>query len=259
MKIAARILEGLPIPAGLADTPFSGKWQGPLRHAGPERMTPLKEALCFKTNAALYSLFSGTLLWSAARLEGKTDTRPLFWLCEALYAWQQDWRWFKRPDRIPDLDDMDAADRPTATVMFLTDLIHQDHIYENRMWSTEPMFSTVAEAITLTRYNLPGSALPAFDSWMEAMISRLDAIAAFDEQGNTPDIPEGDNDLRREWTAKVMGMPLPPSVLDLHKEVDVKAFETEWTEVLGALDWESNPYLARPASPVVPRLGGAIT
>lgn len=256
MQIAARIMQYLPLPAGVAEAKFTGKWHGPVRHVGPERMTPLKEALCFKTNAALYSLYSGTLIWSAARLEGKIDTGPLFCLAEALYAWQQDWRWFRRPQRIPDLDDMDAADRPTATVMYLCDLIHQDHIYENRMWSTEPMFSTVAEAITLTRYNLPASAIPAFDGWVEAMIARLDSIAPFDEQGNTPELPEGDTKERRSWTAKVMGRPLPPSVLDLRKEVDVASFPAEWAETIASLDWQSNPYLALPRSQPADRADG---
>ena len=258
MRIASRIMSYFPFPDKLAEEPFNGKWIGPLHHAGPERMTPLKEALCFKTNAALYSIYSATLIWAAARLEGKTDTRQLFYLAEALYAWQQDWRWFKRPAAIADLDDMDAADRSTATVLFLADLIHQDHIYENHMWSTEPMFATVAEAITLTRFNLPLTALPVFDGWMAALIARLDEIAPFDEQGNTPEVPEGDNPIRQAWTRHVMGTPLPPSVLDLNNPVAPSLFDSEWPVVLGELEWESNYYLRRPPTSMAARSSEAV-
>jgi hypothetical protein len=258
MKIAGEIMSRLPIPEGLSVAAFTGKWNGPLQHVGPERMTPLKEALCFKTNAALYSIYAGTLVWAAARLEGKTDTRQILMLAEALYAWQQDWRWFKRPEKIADLDDMDASDRPTATALYLADLIHQDHIYENRMWSTEPMFATVAEAITLTRYNMPAATLPVFDAWLESLIARLDEVAPFDEQGNTPDLPEGDNPERRVWTGMVMGMPLPPSVLDLSRPVDQAGFHAEWVTLLASLDWERNDYLQRNLFTIVPRSGGTI-
>lgn len=258
MKIALRIIEGLPIPRGMSEAPLTGPWKGAMAHVGPERLTPLKESLFDKTGAALYSLFSGVLLWSAVRLQPHTDVAPLYNLAEALYAWQQDWHWFGRPAQIAEIDRIDEAPRAEASVLCLLDLIHQDHFYESGMWAPEPMFSTLAEAITLTRHNLPAGAKAAFEEWITAMIARLNAIAPFPEHGETPPLEPGDNPGRRIWTTKVMGRPLPPSVLDLDRAPDPATFAAEWAEVLGLLDWTGNPYLRRPETPPQHRADGPL-
>ena len=255
MKIALRIIDGLPIPPGTAEAPLTGPWKGAFAHVGPERLTPLKEALFDKTGAALYTLYSGVLLWSAVRLQPHANVAPLYHLAEALFAWQQDWRWFGRPAKIADIDRIDEAPRGEASVLCLLDLIHQDHIYENGMWPPEPMFSTVAEAITLTRHNLPKPAKTVFEGWVQQMIDRLNAIAPFPEHGQTPPLESGDTPARRAWAAKVMGQPLPPSVLDVAHPAGPAGFAGEWAEVLGLLDWQGNPYLRRPDGPPKPRDG----
>lgn len=258
MEISLRIIEGLPIPRGTSEAPLTGPWKGAFAHAGPERLTPLKESLFDKTGAALYSMFSGVLLWSAVRLQPHADVAPLYHMAEALYAWQQDWRWFGRPAGLADIDRIDEAPRAEASVLFLLDLIHQDHIYENGMWPPEPMFSTLAEAITLTRHNLPAPAKAAFEEWITAEIARMNEIGPFPEHGQTPALEPEDNPGRRAWTAKVMGRPLPPSVLNLAIPPDPATFDGEWREVLHQLDWEANPYLRRPAAPPEPRGEGPL-
>ncbi|MGP3698889.1 hypothetical protein [Rhodobacter sp. NSM] len=246
MRPAEEIERMLPIPAGIAEEPFLGKWKGASAHISPERMTPLKEALLFKTNAGLYSIVSAAMIWQAARLRAQADVTPLLDMAEALYVWQQDWHWFGRTPQIADIDAIDEAPRPQGSILMMLDLIHQDHIYLSGRWPNEPIFAVTADMLVLVRFNLPESAVPGYDAWVEAIIARMDEIAEFAEHGETPDLETGDNPERRAWSTKVMGRPLPPSALDLSRKPDPTSWDEEWRDLLRRLDWERNPFLRQP-------------
>ncbi|SNS83789.1 hypothetical protein SAMN05421763_103147 [[Luteovulum] sphaeroides subsp. megalophilum] len=258
MRPAEEIARMLPIPEDIGGSAFTGKWRSASAHISPERMTPLKEALLFKTNAALYSLVSAAMVWQAERLRAQTDVSPLLDMAEALYAWQQDWHWFGRTPAIADIDTIDEAPRPQGSVLMMLDLIHQDHIYTSGHWPSEPIFSVTADMLVLTRFNLPADAVPAFDAWVEAVIARMDVIAEFPEHGETPELEVGDTPDRRAWAAKVMGRPLPPSVLDLSRDPDPSRWPDEWRDLLARLDWDRNPFLRRPVGTPHPRQDGEV-
>jgi len=242
--VARRIIDTLDLPAGLADAPLTGPWRGPLKHIGPDRFTPLKQSLLDKTNGAIYALLSGVMLWGAERLRALTDVAPLEDLALALFCFQQDARYLRRPAKITDLDTIESRPRAEATVLYLLDSVYQDHIYERGMWSDLPMWGTAAEAINLVRHNLPASAATAFDRWLGRVIARLDRLAPFDDPGEVPTFKSTAES--QAWRAKVMGQPLPPSVLDLSVEPRPAKFADEWRGFLSSLDWAASIHLRPP-------------
>jgi hypothetical protein len=238
--VARRIIDTLGLPAGLAAAPLTGPWRGPLKHIGPDKFTPLKQSLIDKTNGAIYTLLSGVMLWGAERLRALTDVAPLEDLALALFCFQQDARYLRRPPKITDLDTIESRPRAEATVLYLLDTVYQDHIYERGLWSDLPMWGTAAQAINLVRHNLPASAATTFDRWLEQMIARLDRLAPFDDPGDAP-LPK-----TQAWREEVMGRPLPPSVLALSAEPRPAKFADEWRAFLSSLDWASSIHLRPP-------------
>lgn len=239
-SLARRIIDTLGVPPGLAEAPLSGPWRGPLKHIGPDKFTPLKQSLLDKTNGAIYAVLSGVMLWGAERLRGLTDVAPLEDLALALFCFQQDARYLRKPAKITDLETIEARPRAEATVLYLLDSVYQDHIYERGMWSDLPMWGTAAEAINLVRHNLPASAAAAFDRWLEGVIARLDRLAPFADPGDAP-TPK-----TQAWREEVMGQPLPPSVLDLSVEPRPATFADEWRAFLASLDWATSIHLRPP-------------
>ncbi len=237
---ARRILDSIGLPPRLAAAPLTGPWRGPLKHIGPDRFTPLKESLLYKTNGAIYTLLSGVMLWGAERLRALTDVAPLEDLALALFCFQQDARYLRRPAKIADLDTIEGRPRAEATVLYLLDTVYQDHIYERGQWSNLPMWGTAAEAINLVRHQLPPAVATAFDRWLKRMITRLDRLAPFADPGDTP------TPRTQAWLDEVMGQPLPPSVLDLSVQPRPARFAAEWATFLSSLDSANSIHLRPP-------------
>jgi hypothetical protein len=246
MRLAEEVIRTLPIPSSVASAKLTGKWRGASSHCGPDGMSPLKKELAFLHNAANYTLASGALLWSAARLRAMTDVTPLLDIAEALFAFQHDPSWLRMPRRSANRPFVDPDDlpRPVSTVGHFAASVRGDYACNGGHWPAGRMFGFPAECITLTRHNLPKDALKPFDLWTKKVIARLDGIATFDE--DDPDLDATKPVQQRKWAAKVMGKPIPPSILDLSCEPNPKTFAAEWKSVLARLDWKKNPYLARP-------------
>ena len=262
MKLSLELIKVLEIPDQLSEGKFVGPWKSPYKHCGPEnKMTPLKSSISTLSNSAVYTLVSGSFLWSAVRLRKEVDTTPLLMAAEALFAWQQDWRLFKRPRNfIGNIEFIEKQPRALASQLFLLDCIHQDYGFGNKKWTAGSMFSTAAEVITLTRYNLPKDSVPAFDKWTKGMLLRLKKIAKIGNLAHKshPNLGYGDTPARRELAAKIMGLPLPPSVLDLSQPCDPKKFGAEWKTTLEALSWNKNPYLVKSKKTNKVRLSGPV-
>lgn len=251
MRLAEEIASFLPIPADLAARKLTGPWRGASYHCGPDGMSPLKKQLVLLTNAAHYTLASGALVWSAARLRALADVTPLLDIAEALFAFQQDAAYFRPPRRAASAPfvDPDELPRPTSTVAHLVASVRTEHAVSGGRWPAGRMFGFSAEVLVLTRFNLPKDLHKPFDSWTKKMIGRLDELATVEDDDPPTTTPEQ----KRRWATKVMGKPLPPSVLDLSREPRTKTFGSEWKRVLANLDWKSNRYLDKPKGELLPR------
>lgn len=261
MKVSLEITKTLPIPPNLQEGRFIGSWKSPYKHCGPEfKMTPLQSSISTLSNSAVYTLVSGSLLWSAQRLMKETDTTGLMQAAEGLYAWQQDWRLFKIPKKgTGGILFIEEQPRALASMLFLLDVVHQDYACAHKRWADGSMFSSASQAITLTRYNLPKDATPVFDKWLKGLLQRLKKIAHIGELAHKEySLGYGDTPARRELAAKIMGTPLPPSVLDLTKPCDPKKFQAEWKITLKNLDWNKNPYLVKSRKTNKVRMSGPV-
>lgn len=234
------------VPPGLDQGAFVGPWRGPTYHSGNGRMTPLGSRLASVHNAGIYVFVSGTLLWAARRLGTHTDVSPLLDVAEALFAFQQDARWFRLPARKPGAPfvDPDTLPRPAGAVSGLLIEVRMAYNSEAGRWPAGRMFGLATACHQLTRHNLPKAATKAFDDWTRKMVARLEELAPFD--ADEPDLTGATPARAAAWAKQVMGKPLPPSVLDLTRPPRPAAFAGEWKQVRAQLDWKHNPYLAKP-------------
>jgi hypothetical protein len=243
---AERIKDYLRIPPDFGLGDFPSRWSGPSAHNGSDGNAGLKKALVDKTQAGLFTLYSGVLIWAAARLETKTDVSPLKDLAVALFCLQQDNSYYRPPEARADIGEIDEAERYVSTVLYLMHLFFQDRMRNGGRWPLYPNFVAVAKAITLTRYHMGAPQRAVFDPWLKAAITRVDVLAPFPQHAElSPRIPPEAQEAQR---AATMGTPIPPQALDLTRAVGGLDFPAAWTEFLTTVEWPSNRYLNPPHS-----------
>ena len=239
-----RIKEFLRVPPDFGSGDFPEAWSKPRDHAGPDGDTPLKFALLEKKQGGLYAIFSGVMIWAAARLEQKTDVSALEHLAVALFLLQQDNSYYRPPARRATIIEINKEEKYTATVLYILDRFYEDRLYNRGRWPLYPNFASVAQVINLTRHHMGPVQRAVFDPWVEGIIARTAVLAPFPESKQLqPDIPEAEQEAQRIAT---MGPAIPPQALDLSADVGELDFTEAWRAFLTTVDWSSNRYLNPP-------------
>lgn len=245
-----RIAAFMNVPGDLGLGTFPTKWTRPIDHVGGKGETPLKVALTAKRQGGLYALSSGVMIWAAARMGEMTDVTPLRDLALAQFFMQQHPAYYRHPDAIPDVNEINRTDKYEATVSFILKYFFDDWFFNRRDWPLYPNFAAVAEIITLCRYHMGPDRPAAFDGWVEGMIERISEIAAYPEARNLSfRIPP---DLRPATRLATMGPAIPPQALDLSVDASRMDMREAWREFLTTVDWASNRFLNPPGAVHLP-------
>lgn len=221
-------------------------WKGALQHIGPVAdATPLQVALLKKTNCALYMIYIGCVGLCIKRtgtiIEQKLSRRTV----EMAYAYQFDWRYPKLFGiTIEDVEN--KADKVTAVRRSIAYFFFQIVKQASTFFTPDRPVSEVSFMINLTRHLCGPTNAKTIDGWVQGMIERMNAIAAFPGHNNPSiyDYPD-----RQSWEAATLqthGTPLPPEVLDLSADLsqtNLRALAGAW---LNKLDPAVNPLLQPP-------------
>lgn len=241
---ADRIRLGLHIPQDFGLGDFPTDWKGAIHHIGPRESSPLKSVLIDKTQAGLYAIYSGVLIFAAERLQYHTDTQSLRDLAVALFCYQHDPRYLTLRKKRPRLLDISRREKFAATALYFEYAIFYDRWANSGNWPLFPNFSMVAEAITLARYHMGSPQRAVFDPWMKGIIARMNTLASLPEHSSFRwDMPEAQMPAQRRLT---MGSPIPPQTLDVTVDVSEIDLGQASGEFLATVDWSRNPFLAAP-------------
>lgn len=192
-------------------------------------------------------------MWASKRLAQMTDTTALEDLAIALFCYQQDSSYLFVGHARPRILHANRADRFQATEIYLRYLIFYDVWKNSGNWPVLPNFSMVAKAINLTRYHMGPKQRAIFDPWVEGIINRMNVLAPLPEHARlTWDIPQSDEPSQR---LLVMGVPVPPQVLNLHLDLGGLDMFAASREFLTTVDWQNNRYL-KPPEDIVLASGG---
>ena len=244
------IRDFLGIPGNFGYGDFPEGWSKPESHTGPAEFTPLKSALLAKRQGGLYAILSGVLVWTAARLEHKTDVSALEDLAVALFLLQQDNAYYRRPAKRTSIIDINRSEKYAATVLNMLDIFYEDRFYNLQRWPLYPNFSAVAQTINLSRHHMGPAQRAVFDPWVEGMIARIGVLASFPEAAQLQfDIPEAEQENQRIQT---MGPAIPPQALDLSVDAATLDAPQAWRAFLTSVDWAGNRYLNPPDAVVLP-------
>jgi hypothetical protein len=197
------------IPASIAESPLDFPWEGANMHIGPvESQTPLYSALLGKTYNGTVLIAAGVAAWGFQRLRGAFRVENSMALCEAAFLQMPD-------DRLIDLDVLRREITPDEPKLFsahrnlrelLGDALHPP------MWggTTDQPVSECFHLVHLTRHLLDLTHRSLFDSWLVALVRRVDAVAAH------PPLPADDEEAdgsADERLRAFRGCALPPDLL----------------------------------------------
>ncbi|MDZ4087814.1 MAG: hypothetical protein U1E69_13555 [Tabrizicola sp.] len=198
------------IPATIADSPLDFPWEGANMHIGPvESQTPLYSALLGKTYNGTVLIAAGVAAWGFQRLRGAFRVENSMALCEAAFLQMPD-------DRLIDLDALRREITPDEPKLFsahrnlrelLGDALHPP------MWSgtIDQPVSECFHLVHLTRHLLDPAHRSLFDSWLVALVRRLDASAAHPPLSDEDEDPDGFAEARLR---AFRGRPLPAELLE---------------------------------------------
>lgn len=241
---ADRIRLGLHIPQDFGLGGFPTDWKGAIHHVGPRESSPLKSVLIDKTQAGLYAVYSGVLIFAAERLQYHTNTQGLRDLAVALFCYQHNSQYLTIRKKRPRLLDISRKEKFAATALYFEYAIFYDRWANSGDWPLFPNFAMVAEAITLARYHMSPPQRAVFDPWVEGIIARMNSLAPLPEHSSfTWDMREAEMPTQRRLS---MGPPIPPQTLDLTVDVSEIDLEKASSEFLHSVDWLGNQFLAVP-------------
>ncbi|MEM7056549.1 MAG: hypothetical protein AAF557_03100 [Pseudomonadota bacterium] len=235
---AQKISDAIVIPSDFGIGEFPTEWSEPLHYAEPG--PPLKIALIEKTQSALHAIFSGVMIWAARRLGYVTDVTALEDIAVMLFCYQQD------PDYVcqvhpPSILESSQAERYEGVALFLEHLILYQLWKNDWRWPLLPHYNTVAQAITLIRYQMGPKQRSSFDSWITRIIERMNDLGPLPEhKGLMPRVAQEDRPARRQV---VMGLPIPPQSLDLGMDMNGFDMSAAWHDFLTTVDFRNNRFL----------------
>lgn len=241
---ANEIRLSLHIPEDFGLGGFPADWEGAIHHVGPRGSSPLKSALVDKTQAGLYAIYSGVMMFAAERLKYHANTTSLRDLAVALFCYQHDASFLKKHKKRPRLLDISRREKFSASVLYFEYAIFYDRWANSGNWPLFPNFAIVAEAITLARHHMGPQQRDIFDPWVEGIIARMNIIAPLPQHANyTWDLPEAEMPAQRRET---MGQPIPPQTLDLSVDISGIDLGQASEEFISTVDWSGNSFLSLP-------------
>ncbi len=198
------------LPPTIADSPLDFPWDGADSHIGPvESQTPLYSALLGKTYNGTALIAAGVAVWGFQRLRGAFRIENSMALAEAAFLQMPDDRLIDtsalRSEVTPDQPKLLSAHRNLREL--LGDALHPP------MWSgtLDQPVSECFHLVHLTRHLLDSGHRAMFDTWLVALVRRIDAVASH------PPIPEDDDegpdDMSGARLRAFRGRPLPPDLL----------------------------------------------
>lgn len=238
-------LRDLAVPTDLADKAIDKDWKANTAHLGPHRYTPLRQALEFKTSAALLVLMASSMFWAHERLRKFTDAGTVLSLSEALFCYQVDSRYLKPNRQYKFIPRTKTTSLPEGAAAMYPWIFFQKFFTFPDFWPIYPPLIETAQAIYLTRHIMPKRDT-RYEKWIEAAIEKLAIIAKLPDPRTEP-IPRGSPpEVFEAESRRIIGRPLSPWALNPSEAFDEARNSQEIGNLLAAADPAKNPLLRSP-------------
>jgi hypothetical protein len=228
------------LPADLAESPCDFPWKGKSAHIGPpEEMTPLLRRFQGKTSCGCFALAAGIAIWGAVRLSNVAEIKSESDLFDATFLYMSapdllDLRIISRPE-IPDKPKEVSAKR--AILRFHQVAIAPGRWRHNANTPTRELFHLA----TLVRHVTARHHKPAFDSWLEGCIDRVNIIAPSPPRRDDSFFDGASEEEVEAYLESTWGEPLPPEILS--REIFPEECRPIYDRFVADVDWSKNTYV----------------
>jgi hypothetical protein len=242
MSFSKSVLLDLNVPADLADRAIDKDWKGTPAHLGPHRYTPLRQAIEFKTSAALLALMAGSMFWAYERLHKHTDAGIVLSLSEAIFCYQVDPLYLNPIEKYRFIPRTDGVQLPEGAATVYPWIFFEKFFTFPRFWPIYPTIIETARTIYLTQHVMPKRD-KRYEKWVEAVVKKLNLIAPLPDPRKDLIPPGSPLDVFEAESKRVIGQPLSPWALNVNEAFDPGRNGDEIDKLLQAADPTKNPFL----------------